>query len=287
MPDTWPISVSTLAFHGHPDELAYATLAELGVRLVEPAFIRNYRPELTEEYFDEQHGAALRGVLDGYGLDCLAISGHLDLGAPDAFTACRRRIEFCAGCRARYLITNAGRSERADAITGVIERLLPVAADAGVVVALENPGDPGPTVTDTAAIAAPFVRAFRSDWLRFNYDFSNVYSASRGTVTPEEDYPAALDIAVHYHCKDLAPAVNGIRRFTPIGAGITDYRAMLGVIAERQPNVPIGIELPLRFRRGSDFAIGRDPGAAPVPIDEIARAVRASEAYIRNALGRT
>ena len=45
-------------------------------------------------------------------------------------------------------------------------------------------------------------------------------------------------------------------------------------------SAPMGIEIPFRFRRGSDFKIKYDPAAATPSLSEIRKALRASKDFI-------
>ena len=80
----------------------------------------------------------------------------------------------------------------------------------------------------------------------------------------------------HAHIKDVL-ALPDEWRFTPIGEGSLDYPAIAAVLQRRCPNLPIGIELPLRLRRPGRRAPIRAPN--PLSIDEIEEAVRTSLIY--------
>ena len=280
-----PISVSTMAYHGHGDESAFRDLADLGVCWVEPAYIARYRPRAADDgFFSPGRGRALDRALRSYGLRCLAVSAHTDLGADHAAQAVARRLEFCAAAGVAVLITNAGARARKQPVWRTLDLLLPRAESLGVTVALENPGDPGDSLLGSGAEAGALLKRFDSPCLALNYDCSNVFSYSRGAVLPEADFGAAVPHLTHLHLKDLARLPRRRWRFTAIGRGITDYRSILTRAAAAAPAAPIGLELPLRFHRGPDWSMRLAPRREPLPLDDIRAAVLRSMQFVRETI---
>ena len=267
-----PLSVSTVAFDGHPPDLALATLADLGLQAVEPAFIRGY-VDFTEDDFSAVAARALRARLAGHGLSAPAVSAHFDLAHPDAPAMLARRIGFAAELGAAILITNAGPRAAEAAIMAVIAGALPTLERAGVTLALENPGHGAGDLIGNGRDGAALAGRIGHPLVGLNYDVGNVWTYSGGTLAPQDDLPHALPHAAHLHLKDMADDGAGGWRFCALGAGQIDWPAVARALAPR-PDVPCGLELPLRLRRPNRG----DPvrGAVPATPQTIRAALIAS-----------
>ena len=262
------VSVSTVAWDGHGMEAALDGAAEAGASHVEPAFIRGYVP-FTEEDFAEAPALSLRRALDARGLRAGALSAHLDLSASDAAEALRRRIRFAALIGAPFVVTNAGPARAEDAIRRTLEGALD---EDGPAVLLENPGHGAGDLIPEAAAGAAFLERIGADPARLglNLDLGNAHTYAHGTVSLGGQVAAAGSWLRHLHVKDVRDTGAGWR-FTAIGAGDLPYARLL---AEVPPDLPLGLELPLRLLR-EGYA---DPSRAeaPVPLGEVSAAVRAS-----------
>ena len=273
------VSVSTVAWDGHGMEAALDGAAEVGASHVEPAFIRGTVP-FTEEDFDEEPAFSLRRALEDRGLRAGALSAHLDLSAPGACEALRRRIRFAALIGAPFVVTNAGPAHAEDVIRRALDGAL---REEGPVVLLENPGHGAGDLIPDAAAGAALLERIGADLARLglNLDLGNVHTYTRGTIPLAGQVAAAGPWLRHLHLKDVRDTGAGWR-FTAIGAGDLPYADLL---AEVPPDLPIGLELPLRLRR-EGYA---DPSRAetPAPLEEIAAAVRASLAVVHRGASRS
>lgn len=270
-------SVSTVAWDGHPFDVALAEAAALGIGLIEPAYIRGY-VDFDESAFSAPAAAHLRRSLSDHGLGAQALSAHIDLTAPDAGPLLARRVGFAAEIGARILITNAGPLAGLSAIRAALDGVQIRLEDAGVTLALENPGHGDGDAFGAAAEGLAFLGGMDDTRIGLNYDVGNVWTYSCGMRTPEEDFPAARPMAVHVHLKDIR--VDGADwRFCALGEGAIDFGALAPLLGE----IPVALELPLRLarpRRG-------DPIRAvdPVPLDRIRVALAASLEHWRLANG--
>lgn len=268
------LSVSTVAFDGHPLDFALATLAGLGMTAVEPAFIRGY-VDFDEGDFTTGSADALRRRLGAHGLAAPAISAHFDLSHPDAPAMLARRISFAGELGATILITNAGPATAEGAILGVIEGALPSLEAAGVTLALENPGHGTGDLIGNGAEGAALMTSITHPRVGLNYDTGNVYTYSGGRLSPHDDLPHALPWLAHLHLKDMADDGAGGWRFCALGEGLIDWSAVAHALGHH--SAPSGLELPLRLHRP-----GRgDPvrAADPAPPDTIRAALNASRAH--------
>jgi len=266
-----PIGVSTVAYDGRPIDDAFAGIAQAGAGFVEPAFIKGYM-DFDETDLSEAAGAAMARRLRAHGLGCLAISAHMDQGAPEAAEALARRLRFTAAVGAKITITNSTRRLFRDALSRVVEACLPLAETLGVTIALENPGHGDDDLMPDGRRGADIVANFASPWLRINYDTGNTLTHSEGAVRPEDDILHILPTLCHVHLKDVRRTPAGWR-YVAIGEGELDQKRIFEALASR-PEIPAAIEIPLRLVRGFAAPPRRDP-ALPA-LAAISDAVRKS-----------
>ena len=266
------VSVSTVAFDGYPLDITLGAIAACGARFAELAYIRGYG-DFDETAFSASAAAGARAALADAGLSSVAVSAHLDPGVAGAVEQLRRRIAFVRGIGAQILITNAGRHEAATAVMRTIEAVLPDCVEAGVVLALENPGHGTGALFGRAIDGVSLAEAFASPHVGLNYDYGNIHSYSRGAVRPDQDAVVALPVMRHVHVKDVRTDGEDWR-FVAIGNGEVDCVALARLLATKGADIPVGLELPLRLWRPGKG----DPvrGAAPIPLDEAKEAVRTS-----------
>lgn len=264
-----PPAVSTAAFDGHPWEAALDSLASIGVRRVEPAFIQGY-VAFEEDAFAAAPAARLSRLLDERGLGVQAVSAHMDLSDPEARAMLARRIDFAAALGASVLVTNAGPATGRDAIRARIEEALPRLEEAGLVLALENPGHGAGHLIGRGEDGAALVAALGAPRVRLNVDVGNLLTYA-GEVGP--GLSAALPFAAHAHLKDVAED-GPDWRFAALGEGLVDWPAAKGTMARLAPGLPVSLELPLRLRRprrGDPVRM-----ADPVPLSAIVESLRRS-----------
>lgn len=273
-----PISVSTALFDGYPVERGFAEIADAGVRFVEPAFIKGY-VDFDEETFSERSGAAYASAIAAAGLSSFAVSAHHDMGAPGAAEATIRRLQFAAAIGARILITNSARAADVEAFRRNLDDVLPVAEDTRVVIALENPGHGAGDLIGCTADGVRLLQSLASPHVRLNYDFGNILTYSGERIRPEADLASALPFMAHAHLKDVL-SLPDAWQFTAIGDGSIDYAAIWTLLAKRAPNLPVGLELPLRLTRPDRAAPRR--AAEPLPLAELRRALRRSLDFIES-----
>lgn len=267
-----PLSASTVLFDGYPLDLAFNEIAAAGLKFVEPAFIAGY-VDFDESAFTERAAAALDRAIRAAGLSCVAVSAHHDLGAADAPDLTVPRLRFAHALGAKLLVTNATTAARRDALLRNLETVIPICEETGVVLALENPGHGEGAAIGCAADGVRLVEQIGSPYIRLNYDVGNILTYSRERLRPELDFETALPAVAHVHFKDIRPSVDGWR-FTAIGDGAIDYRALWQTLVRAEPDLPIGLELPLRLSR-PDWG---DPkrAAAPLPLEALRAALRRS-----------
>lgn len=271
------LSVSTVAFDGYALSTALQEIADLGISYVEPAYIQGYS-DFDETAFSDANALAVARAMSDVGLSAFAVSAHIDAGQPTAVDQLKRRLDFAQRLGARTIVTMAStQALRAPFLTNM-EQLIPVAEQAGIVIALENAGVGSDNLIATAHDAVMIAREFSSPHVRINYDFGNTFVCNEGTVRPETDFTAVLPWAAQFHIKDVALADDQYS-FPAIGDGCINYRTILNDLTAKEVAAPLGLELPLRLSRRKQHRPQRSP--EPVPLPVIRKVVADSLAFIQ------
>ncbi|MHC4680333.1 MAG: sugar phosphate isomerase/epimerase family protein [Planctomycetota bacterium] len=279
-----PIAINTLAYHGYDLSTALREISDLGASYVEPAYIQSYYDDMDESWFDEENARAVRGLLSQYGLKSVAVAAHMDIGATNAVMRFAERMEFAREVGARLVITNATQKSAEILFYNNIQKLADRAEQLGLIIALENPGDGCNSLLSSGECAASVIEKIGYDSVKLNYDFSNVFSYSKGKRRPEDDMNYALPHIAHLHLKNIRPE-NDEWVFTDLASGEIDYRRILSTLVQQSSIVPMSIELPLRFGYDSTFDFKRSAsGGPPPPVDRIRNMLKSSLEYVQGRL---
>ncbi len=270
------IAINTLAFHGYPLDTALEEIAQLTTD-VEPVYISKYDPDLREDYFNESNARRLRQRLGELGLKVTSMGSHLDLGQPDSVAIFQRRMEFARAIGAGMVLTNATDRSRKAAFLRNMERLAADAERLNLVITLENPGDGQDQLLGTGLEGATICEELGSDRVRLNYDFSNVFTYSKGVRRPEEELEVVLPYVSHLHLKNVKSS-EGAWPVCSLEAGIIDYQRLLRQFPALS-SIPMSIELPIRFGYDAVFHFGL---RQPLPsLASIRKALKDSLDYLR------
>ena len=273
------ISVSAAPYDGYGFPEVLESLASCGVSHVEPAFIVGYTAPFDESAFIP--GAALQYSqwFQASGLACHAFSSHIELGRADTIEVFRRRMDFAARLGARIINTNAASRSDAAQFFRNIGSLLIHAEQLDMTICLENPGNGGDNLINTAQDGIDVLRQIGHERLRLNYDAGNVISHrpahQAGGVDPAEDALLAMPDCGHVHIKDVRVTDDGYF-FTPLGQGQIDCGRILEALRTTQLN--LSIELPLRLHRSPDAQPRRSRD--PIPLATIENSIRVSLAFV-------
>ena len=271
------IAINTLAFHGYPLDTALEEIAQL-TSDVEPVYISKYDPTLREGYFNETNARRLRQRLEGLRLKATSMASHMDLGQADSVEVFRRRMEFARAIGAGVILTNATEKSRKATFLRNIEKLAADAETLDLVIALENPGDGQDQLLGTGLEGAAILQELGSNRVRLNYDFSNVFTYTRGTKRPEQELEAVLPYVGHLHLKNVKPKRGGWI-VCGLDEGMIDYGRLLRQFSALS-RIPMSIELPIRFGYDAQFRFGlRRAGDIPA-LDDIGRILKSSLDYL-------
>jgi sugar phosphate isomerase/epimerase len=272
------LSVSTVVFDGHDMGAGFDVIAGLGLRAVEPAFIKGYI-EFDELAFRPAAAVRMANMLAQSGLQAAALSAHIDLGETDSADRLLRRLDFAARIGAPVVVTNATGIDRQLAFEDTLQRCLPEFAARGVILALENPGHGTGSLIPNGFVGAALVQAIGDPWLRLNYDIANAMTYGERTMSARDDLARALPWCARLHLKDIAND-GPDWTFCAIGDGDVGYGDLLDRVL-RQPHVPdIGLELPLRLTRPGRHDPVRKPNA--VSLADARSAISRSVAFFQN-----
>jgi len=275
------IAINTLAFHGYPLDTALEEIARL-TREVEPVYIAKYDPTLSEEYFSEHNARMLRRRLEGLRLQVASMGSHMDLGQPESADVFQRRMEFARAIGAGMILTNASREPQEKTFYRNLEKLAVFAEKLGLVIALENPGDGQDQLLGSGIEGIAILERLGSDRVRLNYDFSNVFTYSRGKRRPEQELPALLPYIGHLHLKNVKPWEGGWA-VCGLAEGTIDYRSLFRQFPALS-KIPMSIELPLRFGFDAQFSFALREKQAVPSLGDISTILKNSLDYLAAAL---
>lgn len=254
--NTRVISVSAAPYDGYAVPEMLSSLARCGASHVEPAFIVGYTEPFDETSFSSSQAKQWQSWLQDAGLGCDAFSSHIDLGEDKAVEVFLGRMDFAKALGARIINTNAAKKTLTSSFYKNIEVLARHAADIGLQIGLENPGDGSDNLINTAADAPAVLARIGSAYVGLNYDAGNTQS-HRPEIDATADGLQAMRHCLHTHIKNVSLSPGGYV-FSPMDEGLVDCASLLQYIAGSSLNM--SIEIPLRLHRQTN--------AQPVRADE-------------------
>jgi len=271
------IAINTLAFHGCPLDTALEEIARL-TDYVEPVFISKYDPTLREEYFNKPNARALADRFEQLGLKIISMGSHMDLGQAGAADIFKKRMEFAKAIGARTIISNAGHKSCQTTFYKNMDKLIAYAEQIDIVIALENPGDGKDQLLGSAKEGIALLEELKSDRVRLNYDFSNVFTYSKGTRHPEQELAELLPYISQLHLKNVK-LKKGNWMVCDLGEGVIDYRSLFRQFPALS-NIPMSIELPVGFGYDAQFNFARRETFTSPPIERIRMTLHDSLDYL-------
>ncbi len=268
------VSINAAPYDGHPLGRVLDSLANVGARWIEPAYIVGYTEPFDETAFTAEKGRAYAAALQASGIGCFAFSSHIDLGREDAVEVFLGRMDFARQVGARVINTNAAARRNEARFFENIQVLARHAEQLDMLIGLENPGDGSDNLLNVAADAPGLLQRIGHPRVGLNYDAGNTAS-HRPKVVPSDDALEAMPLCLYTHVKDVRTTGEGYF-FTPVGEGDIDCAAILRGIDTTAINC--SIEIPLRLYRGPDAQPRR--ASEPVAISEIERVIGTSLRYV-------
>ncbi len=257
-----PLSASMVAYDGYPLDVALASLAALGINIVELAYIEGYSAAFDESVFSASNARSVRNTLSQAGLTCRAVSAHFDLSRQGGGDALRRRLEFAAEVRAQMVATVSGPAIRRDVFLQHLAQAIKLAEQLGITIALENPADDTDAAINDGTDAAQVVAHLDHPLVRANYDPGNFLTHRPGSA-PHLDIEAALPYCIGVHLKDLRQEGAGWVH-TALGDGAILWDEMFNRLALLAAPPFLSIEIPTRMRRDGRGRIVLDSALPPL-----------------------
>lgn len=273
------VSISGAPYDGHPVPAMLASMAACGARYIEPAYIVGYTEAFDESAFAPAQALQWRRWLRDAGMNCHAMSSHIDLGRDDAVEVFLGRMDFARALGAEVINTNAAARKLKKRFFANIEVLARHAEAIGLRIGLENPGDGSDNLLNVASDGPGLLADINHPLVGLNYDAGNTIS-HRPHVVPADDALAAMPLCLHTHIKDVRADANGYF-FTPLGQGNIDCARILRAVAQTPLN--LSIEIPMRLHRLPNAQPSRAPYR--VPLEDIEAVLRPALAFVNEHLG--
>lgn len=273
------IAINTLAFHGCPLDTALEEIAQL-TDCVELVFIAKYDPTLCEDHFNQNNARVLTRRLEQLRLKIISMGSHMDLGQTNAATVFKKRMEFAKAIGAGTIITNASRKACQMAFYKNMDELIAYAEKMDLIIALENPGDGHDQLLGDGIKGIAVLERLGSDRIRLNYDFSNVFTYSKGKKHPDLELSELLPYIGHLHLKNVK-FQKGVWMVSSIGEGVIDYRDLFQQFPSLW-NIPMSIELPIGFGYDAQFDFALRETLTGPPLGRIRRILSGSLEFLRS-----
>lgn len=275
------VALNMLAFHCYPWETMLEQIAALGVDFIEPVYISKYAPGLQEEYFTYQNAHRLLATAGQAGLKVRSVASHMDMGNKDSVSVFWRRMEFARELGAAIIITNTSSLENERQFFDNMTTLSRIADNLEIIIGLENPGDGYGHLLNNAADGLQMLQRIGSDHVKLNYDFSNIYTLSRGELVCDPHLQDAIPYIGHLHLKNLVRR-QGMWRACGLRDGIISYSHLF----QRYPRlkfIPASLELPLSYGydKNFNFLMPKEKKVCP---EEISRIIQDSLCFICNLM---
>lgn len=271
-----PYSLGTNLMKGYSLEEALPLIAECGFSYAELASIFNMCEHIDPKDITPEYAAYVKTLLEQSGLECHAVSGHVDLTVDEQFHDFLKKIEFTGRIGAKILNTNSGPPERIDVFYKNMSAVIAQAEKWNVIIGLESHGD----IISTARESAHIFKRFHHPLVRLNYDTGNTLFYSNGAVVIEEDIKYGLEYLEHIHLKDIH--IEGQRvEYRPIGDGDINFPSVFAVLKELGRPIPCGLEIPVHVKG----VLGNiKPTNVPMAKEDILLAVKRSTDYVEALL---
>lgn len=245
------IAINTLAFNGYPWETALHETARAGVQFIEPVYISKYDPALKESYFTQPNARNLLSQIKQEGLSVRSMASHMDMGLADTVDIFQKRMEFAKTLGAGIILTNTSHMGNERQFFKNMAILSGIAHDLQLTIGLENPGDGQSYIMNNAADGVRILEILDPEWIKLNYDFSNIHTLSKGRITYDTGLGNALPYIGHLHLKNIRQH-DGHWVVCSLGEGIVNYKEIFRAYPALR-DIPMSIELPVRFGYDKEF----------------------------------
>jgi sugar phosphate isomerase/epimerase len=245
------IAINTLAFNGYSRETAIHETARAGAQFIEPVYISKYDPALKENYFTPANARDFAAQIKQEELSVRSMASHMDMGRLDTIEVFEKRMEFAKTLGAGIILTNTSHMGNERQFFKNMATLAGIARDLNLTIGLENPGDGQGYIMNNAADGVRILEILDSEWIKLNYDFSNIHTLSKGRTTYDTGLGNALPHIGHLHLKNIRQQ-DDHWVVCSLGEGIINYKEIFSAYPALK-DIPMSIELPVRFGYDKEF----------------------------------
>ncbi|MCL1830014.1 MAG: sugar phosphate isomerase/epimerase [Oscillospiraceae bacterium] len=269
----YPFSLVSNISKGHSLPEALDITKQAGFGYVEPASIYGMCEHFTPAELNEEFATSFKEMLEERGLNCYAVSGHVDLTIDSMCDDFIKKVEFAGRIGASIINTNSGPKQNIEIFYKNMKKVIDVAERYGVIIGLESHGD----IISTAKDSVEVFKHFNHPLVRFNYDTGNTLFYSEGTVKIEEDILYGLEYMSYLHLKDIKIEGNKVR-YCCLGEGDVNLTAVLQNIKDNFAKIPVGLEIPVHVKGVFDNIT---PTGTPMLKKDIYTAVDRSLSFLK------
>ena len=185
---------------------------------------------------------ALRKKISNYGLECICITGHVDLaGTPEAKDLLKKRIDLAESLGARYVNTGVGEATSENNIKRFYKAMNEIAdycKRKDVIVALETLEH----LIGTGKMCVPVMKRIDSPFIRICYDPADVRFYHGVDPVKTRDLEEIVSCVATFHVKDHKGG-KGDYNFPPIGEGEIDFKYLFNVLGKSNYEGPYIAEI--------------------------------------------
>ncbi|MGV2987837.1 sugar phosphate isomerase/epimerase family protein [Vibrio sp. E150_011] len=243
----YDFSISTVAYAGYDLDQALDSIANIGVRNIELAFIQGAVYDLLEGDLSPEMAKRIRELLANKQMRCTSLAAHCELNLDNCAERLLKRVQFCAELPCPRLILYAPRDASLRQFQEAAKQAFDLARLSGIKILLENVGDTQPYVLNDADDGKSIVVEWGAEGMGINFDPGNFLS-HRPNLDVLEHAVKSLDFAEHIHLKDLTQR-NNVWCCCELGEGSGRYKELLQ-FAKQQQSIPFfSIESPYALER--------------------------------------
>jgi sugar phosphate isomerase/epimerase len=254
-----PLAAHTNCYHGYSLEETLVGIANAGFKHVELTAVPGW-----DEQIQLNGTKELDDLLARTGLTPVSLSGHSELTTDAGLEHGVKAVRWAARVGIPIVITYLGghdlEHEDEDAFLANMDRLGAVAADEGIVVALEVHGQ----LLGSGERAARIVEKIGRESVRVNYDTANCEFYCG--IKAMDDLPKITEHVAHVHLKDTMGG-QGVWNFPAIGDGAVDFPGVLDTLRRAGYTGPYSVEIEFQ-------------GEPWPPLEDVHVAVRRSYEYL-------
>ncbi|MCM3661396.1 sugar phosphate isomerase/epimerase [Georgenia satyanarayanai] len=227
------IAGHTNSYHTYTFEEALRGIARAGFTYAELTAV----PDWADFVKPTDDPARIRGVLEDAGLDCVAMSMHLEPGDEQSVAAARELVDWAGRFGLQHLNCALGEApEGSNEWHTNVAELVRRADAAGVSFNIEVHGPLARTGAEVAAVLDQLGETAGG----INYDTGNV--EFYGGVAMTDDLPGVVDRVRHFHLKDKLGGTKDWA-FPALGGGHVDFATLGQLLGERGATPAMSVEL--------------------------------------------